>query len=188
MNEKGMRSISWIFYTFILPIIFSVIILFLIIQFMFGINVTGSVSNWALQFPIVRHAIGLGPLPVPVPVQIKQMRSKMQADAQQIARLQQEVATLQSQVSQANQQASTTETRLSIVKKQLHALQKLHQSAVVSAAIYSNMTPDQAALIISQLPFAQEVIALRAMDPGTQASILGKMSAAKAAKLLQAGA
>jgi flagellar motility protein MotE (MotC chaperone) len=51
-----------------------------------------------------------------------------------------------------------------------------------------DMSPNQAAVILTQLSFADQVLVLRAMNSADEASILAVMPPKQAAKLLQAGA
>lgn len=188
MNEKGTRSLSWIFYTFILPILFTLIIVFLIVQFMLGINVTGAVSTWAVQVPVIRHALGLAPIEPPVSEQVKRLSTAFSAEELEVTDLKQKISLLQSKIVALQNQDAGALSQYQLVKKQLKAEQVAMHRAQNESAIYTNMSPSQAAQIIVQLPFAQEVLVLKAMDAGTSAQILAQLPVKQAAKLLQSGA
>jgi len=187
MKESGARPLSWVFYTLILPILFTVIIVFLIVQFMLGINLTGDVSTWAVQVPVIRHALGLAPIQPPVAKQVQDLRTELAVQMEKVAGLQEQLSSLEEKLASSQSSQSGDAHRLDAVQSQLRKLEASMHSAAAAAAIYTNMAPGQAAQIILQLPFGQEVLTMKAMDSGTQAQILSQMPVAKAARLLQAG-
>lgn len=189
MREKSAaRPLSWIFYTLVLPIVFTVIIVALIVQFILGINVAGAASNWAQKIPVVRHVMGLGPLPVPVPIQISNLDTVIAGDVHELAVLREQNGGLQTQVASLQARIAEESAKWSAAQRELRTLTHSMHSAANAATVYIDMAPNEAALIIARLPFDQQVLTLRAMDPADQASILSQFSTVQAAKLLQAGA
>ncbi|MCY0875309.1 MAG: hypothetical protein OWT28_03390 [Firmicutes bacterium] len=189
MKERSAaRPLSWIFYTLVLPIIFTMIIIALIVQFILGINIAGAVSNWALSNPAVRHTMGLGPVPVPVPRQVATLDAVIQRDVQMLATLRRQNANLQSDITSLQTRVAQATQKLQEAQRQIKGLKTSNHSAQNAATVYMDMAPNQAALIIERLPFEQQVMTLKAMDASDQASILSEFSTAQAAKLLQAGA
>lgn len=188
MKERGSRSFSWLFYTFLLPIFFTAIIVFLIVQFILGINVAGAIGNYAVKFPVVRHTLGLAPVPVPIPEQVLALRGELNREVKKTTAFKLQVATLQNEVNHSKSVQISLKTSLHDVKHQLAALESAIHTAQNASTVYVDMSPTQAAQIISLLPFSQQVLTIRALDAATQASILGQLTSKQAAKLIQAGA
>lgn len=187
VKDKSVRSVSWLFYTIVLPLIFFVVFMALVLQFVFGFNVTQRVSSWFTQMPIVRHVIGLPPTPVAVPLQVAALKHEMSTVTAQATILTHKLLLAQSQLATADQQLAAAQRQARSAERKLHEVLHTVASAKQSASIYTNLPPYQAALILEKQSFLVQVAVLQAMDPADQATIISKMPVGAAAKLLQAG-
>lgn len=185
--KKKSRSFSFLFYMIFLPLFVSVFLVVGALQIL-GYNVVGNAMRFATQNPVIRHTIGLPPLAQPVSVQMKQVRGQLSA-------VEQTVNHLNSQLSRANRAllasqslVASEKAKILSLEKQVATSQRSLATAKGAAAVYMNMSPNQAAQILQLQPFSQQVSILRSMDQATQASILSGMPPKLAAKLIQAGA
>lgn len=191
-KQYEVRPLSWVFYMIILPIIFTIVLLIVILQFILGFNVAGTVTAWMDQFPIVRHTLGLPAKPVPVPQQIASLETELKlqtATAQShIKSLEKSVHQLQQQLVSSKSTAVSLQGKLRTVQSQLAIVQHVKSTAKSEATVLMNMSPTQAAQILVQLPFQEQVLTLQAMDAPDQASVLSQLPVKVAAKLLRSGA
>ncbi|KYP82156.1 magnesium transporter MgtE N-terminal domain-containing protein [Ferroacidibacillus organovorans] len=185
--KRKSRSLSFLFYMILLPLLVSVILVIGALQIL-GYNVVGNLSRFATQNPVIRHSIGLPPLAQPIPVQVKALRGQLTAAQKTLQNLHDQL-TRENHALLASQSLAVAEkTKISALEKQVATSQKTLSTAKGAAAVYMNMSPSQAAQIMQLQPFAQQVAILRSMDQATQASILSGMPPKLAAKLIQAGA
>lgn len=187
-KEGRVRPISWLFYTILLPIIFFVIIMAFVAQMFFGFNVVGKVNAWMTGNPVIRHAMGLPPVLPPVASQVLAVRIELNKATQEVGQLRTGLAQAQTQVQTSQGLIAKLRAELKQTQASLRASSKLTATAASDAQIYTNMSADQAAKVLVQLPFALQVRTLHAMDAADTAAILAAMSPTVAAKLLQAGA
>ncbi len=175
----------------VLPILFTAVLIVVIMQFILGFNVFGDVTKWAESIPVVRHVLGIPNPPVPVPQQVtalkKQLKTVQTTDQKQITALQNEVAKLSSELATAKSVSSNLHGKLVSTTTQLKAAQVASATAKSEAAILTNMSSNQAASVLQQLPFQEQVQALQAMNSSDQASLLSQLPVNIAAKLLKAG-
>lgn len=186
------RPLSWVFYMIILPIMFTIVLLIVILQFILGFNVTGTFNTWLDQFPIVRHTLGLPAKMPPVSEQVLSLKTKLKLT---VANDQLQLKSLEVSVHHLQQQLASSKTSASMMRKKLHhaqvqlvAAQRVAKNAKSEATVFMNMSPAQASQILVQLPFHEQVLTLQAMDAPDQASVMAQLPVKVAAKLLQAGA
>ncbi|MCY0892086.1 MAG: hypothetical protein OWR52_01055 [Acidibacillus sp.] len=113
----------------------------------------------------------------------------------QMAQKQLTIESLHGQVSLLNQELSQSKldvvsemSKISSLQAKINQLQSNNASWSKQAAIYSNMSSQQAVAILMQLPTREQVFVVKAMSASDQASILAAMPPKQAAILLQDGA
>lgn len=187
VKERRARPMSWIIYYFLLPILASALFAGIALQIV-GINVLGKITTATDQIPAVRHMLGQSPLAPPVPEQIAALTRQLHQKTNEITRLKRSVASLEARVAADQTHLVVLSRQAKARLSQVHKTGMVAQSAVKQAKVYMDMSPNQAAVILTQLSFTEQVLVLRAMDSADEASILADMAPKQAAKLLQAGA
>ncbi len=186
------RPLSWVFYMIILPIVFTIVLLIVILQFILGFNVTGTFNTWLDQFPVVRHTLGLPAKMPPVSEQVLSLKTQLKLT---VTNDRLHLKTLEVSVHHLQQQLATSKTTASVLKNELHSVQRqlivakqVSKNAKSEATVLMNMSPTQASQILVLLPFPEQVLTLQAMDAPDQASVMAQLPVKVAAKLLQSGA
>lgn len=187
VKERRTRPVSWIFYYFLLPILASALFAGIAMQIV-GINVIGKIAAATTQTPVVRRVLGESPLAPPVPRQILALRRQLTQKTAEVAHLRRSVASLGVKLASDQAHLAALSRQAAADLSQARKVGAAAQSASKQATVYVDMSPNQAAVILAQQSFAQQVLVLRAMNSADKASILADMSPKQAAKLLQAGA
>lgn len=188
-NDRRAGPVAWLFYTIVLPLLFTAVMVGVLLQVL-GFNLLAPLEKEAARIPVINHwffaaketkGAHSGPAPVPV------WRTELIRDAARLAALRAQVARVSRELAGARRMLAVEEARVKADEAKLSALALSAKENAKLATVYTNMSPNQAALIIEALPIRQQVGIFRAMDPVDQASILADMPAAQAAKVMEAG-
>lgn len=179
-----MRPLSWMFYYLFLPIIATTIFAALALQIL-GYNVLGTLESHLMKID-GSHTQS---------TYASSTTSELDALHIQMAQKQLTIESLHGQVSLLNQELSQSKldvvsemSKISSLQAKINQLQSNNASWSKQAAIYSNMSSQQAVAILMQLPTREQVFVVKAMSASDQASILAAMPPKQAAILLQDGA
>jgi flagellar motility protein MotE (MotC chaperone) len=167
---------DWIVYVVLLPLVFTSIFSGVILQLL-GFNLVDKAESAWTQVKSAFHA-GVAAA--------GNSAGSAQPDksAAQIAQLNRLVAQLRSDLDQQKQEADQWKQQAEDLQRQLSALQTANQSYEEQAKVYTAMTPDSAAAILSQLPESQVANILAHIDVDSRAAILSKMDPKEAAKVI----
>ena len=187
VNERRARPMSWIIYYFLLPILASALFAGIALQIL-GVNVLGKIATVTTQTAAIRHMLGEPPSAPSAPSQVVALTRQLRQKSGEITRLKQSVTALEAKAAADQAHLLTLSRQAKADQTQIHKAGSAAQNAAKQAKVYMDMSPNQAAVILTQLSFADQVLVLRAMNSADEASILAVMPPKQAAKLLQAGA
>ncbi|GAX91450.1 magnesium transporter MgtE N-terminal domain-containing protein [Effusibacillus lacus] len=181
-EERSYGKLEWLFYIIILPLLFTLLILGLVLQFM-GYNVTGKLLAIARQTPVLSSI-------VPPDEATRKERSELQKLQAQLDEANKQLTSVQQSKDLLQQDLQTRDAELAKLKKTAEDQKKREEERKQiekywqdKAQIFSSMSPKNAASILSQTaPFEARSI-LYAMDAETKAAILAKMDPKVAASL-----
>lgn len=183
MKERTYGKMEWFFYIIILPLLFTGLISGIVLQFM-GYDVTGKLMSVARHTPVISSI-------VPPDEQTKQELSEVRKLQSQLDEAQKALTQVQQSASTSKQDLSAKEAELNKLKEQMK--QSNQQSSDQQTAdeywkkqakVYSQMSPKNAAGLLSALPMNQAKAILDRLGVDDKASILEKMDP-KTAALLQ---
>ena len=192
MKQKGEREervhpLAWIFYTILLPLIFTVVMIGVALQ-VFGYNVTGALRGYASTLPVVGRLVAAAPASARTPRHpVDPWKTAAGRDARSLRVAQAQLAVLRGEVSRLGGQADQYAKELAAARAQVRTLRALRVKAAREGQVLANMSSSQAALILVQQPTATQVLILQAMNTSDQAALLAALPPKTAAALLQAG-
>ncbi|PWI58190.1 magnesium transporter MgtE N-terminal domain-containing protein [Sulfoacidibacillus thermotolerans] len=185
-GERRFRPLSWIFYYVLLPIIATALFAAVALQIL-GYNVIGTlesrITRIAGTHQLLNHGAGSTSS-----AQTAALRIEVAQKQLTIETLNRKVAALSQQVALSTRQIQSEKTAIQALQAKLAQKQSAAAIAAKQAAIYTNMSSQQAAVILLQLSQSEQVAILKDMSSADAASILADMPAKQAAQLLQAGA
>ncbi len=186
-QAERVHPLAWIFYTILLPLLFTVVMIGVALQ-IFGYNVTGALDGYAASLPVVGRLFS--------PARATQSARPHHAnvwkvtagrDAIALRSAHRQLVQLQAELAREKTASGRYSQQLTAVRAQLKALQAKRAAAAKEGQVLANMTASQAALILMQQPIAAQVPILQAMSTTDQASLLAALPPKTAARLLQAG-
>ncbi|BCJ85263.1 magnesium transporter MgtE N-terminal domain-containing protein [Effusibacillus dendaii] len=179
-TERNYGKMEWLFYMIILPLLFTSVMVGLVLQLM-GYNVTGKLLT------VARHTPGLSAI-IPPDEATKQEQSQVSKLQKMLEDVKQALGMSQQTNDLLKADLDTKNSELAKLQQQaadkLKADQQLQQNMAQwkqQAKMYSNMSPQNAASILSQMPVADAKNILSVMNADAKASILEKMDPQKAA-------
>ena len=186
-REERVHPLAWIFYTILLPLIFTIVMIGVALQ-VFGYNVTGALRGYASTLPVVGRLVAAAPAATRALRQpVDPWKTAAERDARALRVVRAQLAGLRGEVSRLGAQAGQYSKELAAARAQVQTFQAHRVKAAQEGQVLANMSSSQAALILMQQPTATQVLILQAMSTSDQAALLAALPPKTAAALLQAG-
>ncbi|MDQ0199549.1 MotE family protein [Neobacillus ginsengisoli] len=182
MEEKQDRKLGSIFFWGI-PIIFTVILVVIIVNFL-DIPVWKTFQEWGSKVPVINQIIH-----APEPVQTTS-NDNQDVWKQQYLKIDAQLKEKDQKISELNKQLSSNQKDFDNFKKSNQEMQKQQDKKLSQeyqdrmkkiAAIYSNLDPSKAAVMIESMSLEDAALTFSQLDQNLQSNILGSMKDAKKA-------
>lgn len=183
MEEKHRSKLANIFYIGIIPLLFTVILVAFLLNFM-GFPVGKTFQEWGNQLPLINHLVADPPS--------AEAEKPNDSDVWKNKYLKSEstVKEMDQKISKYKKELSANQTELEDLKKNNEELQNQLKSKQVKqskeqmkqvADIYANMSASKAAAIFAEMSLEDASLTLMMLDQDHQSSILGGMKDPKKA-------
>ncbi|MFF0825841.1 MotE family protein [Brevibacillus sp. NPDC003359] len=185
-EEREYGRWEWFFYMIVIPALFASLLGGVLLSLL-GVNVLGTVLNWANSIPYVEKLVPDEYAATP--------DSEEQPDMnKQVATLQQNQSKNQQQITTLTEESAKKDATITALEKQLDDVNKAMEDKRTTeeerqkqftdlAKVYTTMSPKNAAAIIENLKLQESVAVMTKMKPAQQADILAKMEPKKAADI-----
>ncbi|HJV47266.1 MAG TPA: hypothetical protein VJ824_16230 [Bacillota bacterium] len=179
MAEKANGKLETIFYIFVIPLLFTLILTGILLNFL-GYPVISTMEHWGSKIPVVKNFV---PGAEKQNADSKEEGKSTEAGQAQDQTAKQQDAKQQTNANQSNaNQNSDTQKQIDDLKKQNEELQKQleakksqeNQDKIQQAAgLFANMSSSKAVNIIEAMSIDEAAYSLSGLDEEQQSSILG---------------
>lgn len=186
-NEKHGYSFFEKFMFFVIPILFTVVLLGVLLS-LFNFDIRNKVLEIGAGIPLLNTVL-------PAPEQQLSTSDELPlTETEQIAALEKQLKQKDAENTKLVENSKTLRTQISSLKKQLDTVKKANEKKTIElqqytarikglADTYAVMSPSKAAPIIESLSTDEAALVLNAMRSDAQAKILAKMTPAVAAEV-----
>ncbi|GIM47803.1 hypothetical protein DNHGIG_33520 [Collibacillus ludicampi] len=184
-KENSYSKTEWILYIIILPFIFTIILAFLILQFI-GYNIADKVTGYFKQIPVVKNAVSStkDANSGTQSSEVRQLEKQMNELNLQVSELQKLRDSLLKSQEQKDALISQLRNQIFTLQKQLDDKKAEEDKQKADAALYEDMSPGKAAAILEAMPNEQARNILNHLSTDAKAAILEKMDPKKVLQLV----
>jgi flagellar motility protein MotE (MotC chaperone) len=183
MEEKHRSKLANIFYIVIIPLIFTVILVAFLLNFM-GFSVGKTFQEWGNQIPLINQLVA-----DPAPVQAENQddsdywKNKYLTSNAAVKEMDQKISNLKKELSSNQTGLEELKQKNEDLKNQLKdkETQKSQEDLKQVAGIYENMSTSKAAAIFEAMSLEDASLTILMLDQEHQSSILGGMKDPKKA-------
>ena len=185
MKEKHRGKLASFFYVGVIPLIVTILLIGTALNFM-GVPVWKTFKEWGNNLPVISKIIpGNDPSPA-----LAEGSEDSDYWKQQLLKSDEKLKEKDHKIEELSKQLSSNQEGLDVLKKSNQELQLQLDSQKTEetkkqleqvAAIYKNISPSKAALMLTNMPLEEAAFTLLQLDPELQSSIIGSMKDAKKA-------
>ncbi|MEH7253876.1 hypothetical protein V7111_17270 [Neobacillus niacini] len=185
MKENHRGKLASFFYVGVIPLIVTILLVGTALNFM-GVPVWKTFQDWGNNLPVISKIIpGNGPTPA-----LAEGSEDSDYWKQQFLKSDEKLKEKDRKIEELNNQLSSNQEGLDELKKSNQELQFQLESQKTEgtkkqleqvAAIYENISPSKAALMLVNMPLEEATFTLLQLDQKLQSSIIGSMKDAKKA-------
>lgn len=183
MGKKIRSKLGTIFYVWVIPLLFTVILGAILLNFL-GLPVLKSFQEWGNKLPVVNNII-----PNPTKETAKKeedpdyWKKQLSISEEQLKKKDQEISKLKNQLSSNQKEIDGIEKGTQELQKQLEAKQtkQVQNQMKQVSGIYAKIPASKAAAMFETMPLDEASLTLSMLKVDLQSSILGSMKDAKKA-------
>lgn len=193
-TENKYGKLEWFLYMILLPIMFTVILTAILLQFL-GYNIKGELFKWGNSIPYVEKVIpGSNPKPLPEASAKSKATEQVEASKKQINELTQKLKQGEEQLRKADAEVKAKDDQIvemqiqmGQLRRQLEETKKTQGDKATPdqqvAQLYKSMSPSKAAPILAAMPMNEVVTIIKAMKQDERSAILAKLDPTIAANI-----
>lgn len=190
--EKTYGKLEWFLYMIFLPLMFTVILTAILLQFL-GYNVKGELLKWGNSIPYVEKVIpGSNPKPKPADSAGEKASQKSEEDQKKITELNQKLEQERDKLAKLEAEAKAKDVEIEKLKRETERMRQQIEAAKKEqdenpkrevAQLYTSMSPSKAAPIMAEMPMNEAVKILKLLKQNERSAILAKLEPKMAAEI-----
>lgn len=192
--EKTHGKLEWFLYMIMLPVMFTVILTAILLQFL-GYNIKGELFKWGNSIPYVEKVIpGSNPKPLAEASAPPKVTDEIEASRKQNHELTQKLKQEQEQLRKVEAEMETKDVQIVQLQSEIGQLKRQIEEAKKAqeeksnpdrdvAQLYTSMSPSKAAPILEAMPMNEVVKIVKVLKQDERSAILAKLNPTIAAKI-----